>query len=352
MNSIPILKKKQPLNRSWSKMKIIKNSEWIWIKEETDKLSAEQIRLILVEWVVGDKNQDSQNFDLNNSFQELRIDSVQQDTQDHNKSKIFWNPEHSLMSRMKNEHLTYEQKLYIYKLHRYERKEVRDICQIFGVSISTVKRIIRQFSSNTWRKDIFKGIRWRKMISSPLISDWISEFVKAKTGNFISQDVRVCIQEKLAVLIPLHQIRKHLKKKEHLSYKKGSSRPISLNVERLKLMKQLFWVKLAYQLNKIKILLNIDESVFNRDTRRNYSWLKTGKACSITNTIFKGSINIISCIASNGEVINLFKYIPSNSEIFFLIPKIRLRSFQRAGIGTQRDRSYTRQLSNSQSSQN
>ena len=43
--------------------------------------------------------------------------------------------------------------------------------------------------------------------------------------------------------------------------------------------------------------------------KRNYSWLETGKACSITNVIFRGSINTISCITSNGQIINLFKYI-------------------------------------------
>ena len=87
-------------------------------------------------------------------------------------------------------------------------------------------------------------------------------------------------------------------------------------MKKLNLTKQLFWVRLAHRLNEIKILLNIDKGTFNRDTTRNYSWLETGKACSITNVIFRGSINTISCITSNGQIINLFKYIPRNFEKF------------------------------------
>ena len=64
------------------------------------------------------------------------------------------------------------------------------------------------------------------------------------------------------------------------------------------------------------MLINIDESWFSRETRRNYSWLKTGKSWSITNLVFKGSINTISWISTRGEAINMFKYIPSNSNNF------------------------------------
>ena len=124
------------------------------------------------------------------------------------------------------------------------------------------------------------------------------------------------MREKLSVAIPPHQIRKRLKQREHLSYKKWSSRPISLNFPKLELTKQLFCIRLAHQLSEIKMLANIDESAFNRDTKRTYSWLATGRSCSITNISFKGSINAISWTTSSWETINLFKYMPSNSNNF------------------------------------
>ena len=129
---------------------------------------------------------DSQNIDLSRSLQEFWIDSVQQEIPDQNKANIFWSPERSLINREKCKHLAYEQKLFIYRLHQYEWKEITHFWQTFGVCIFTVKRIVRQFSSNAWRKEIFKGIRWRKLICFPAIIDWISEFVKTKTGSFTS----------------------------------------------------------------------------------------------------------------------------------------------------------------------
>ena len=270
---------------------------------------------MLSELLIG-KGNHQQDTHLGLKFDMLQIDQDESDLPNHDKPKIFSSSEESLLRREKNFHLTYDQKLLIYFLHRYEGKEIKHICQTFGVSISTVKRTIKLFSSNLKREKIYQGIRCRKLISSPAINEWIAEFIRLKTGCFTSNDVREYVWEKLSIAIPLHQIRRHLKEKEHLSYKKGNSRPISLNIPKLELMKQLFCIRLAHQLSEIKILANIDESSFNRDTKRNYSWLATGRSWSITNVSFKGSINVISWITSSGEAINLFKYMSSNSNKF------------------------------------
>ena len=123
------------------------------------------------------------------------------------------------------------------------------------------------------------------------------------------------------IVIPLQQIRKHLKKKEHLSYKKGSSRPIDLNADRLRLLKILLWVKLAQKLPEIKMLINVDESSFGKDTTKNYSWLKTGKDCSITNIKFKKSVNVISSITTSGLSINMFKYVTTTANELWIFLK-------------------------------
>ena len=135
-----------------------------------------------------------------------------------------------------------------------------------------------------------------------------------KKGSFTSEDVRIYIKRKLSVLIPVHQIRRNLKTNEHLSFKKGSLRPLSLDSKKLELRKQLFWVLLAHRLSEIKIQINIDESSFSRDTKRDYSWLMKGKSLSITNIVFRGSINVISWITNLGDTINLFKYTRSNAK--------------------------------------
>ena len=67
---------------------------------------------------------------------------------------------------------------------------------------------------------------------------------------------------------------------------------------------------------EIKLLVNIDESSFSNSTKKNYSWLEKGKSCALNNIVFQNSINVISCITSNGLSINLFKYISSTAKIF------------------------------------
>ena len=145
---------------------------------------------------------------------------------------------------------------------------------------------------------------------------WVSKYVSEQTGCFTAIDVRNHIKDQLLVSMPLHQIRKHLRSKEKLSYKKGNPRPVNLDVSRIKLSRQLFWIRLANQLPGIKMLINIDESSITNGTTKNYSWLKTGRSWAITNQKMKNSINMISVITTSGLTINMLKYVSTTAEIF------------------------------------
>ena len=143
----------------------------------------------------------------------------------------------TLIDRLKHTHLTYEQKLLIYRVYWYED---RTRSQYFN-RMKDHKAI----RLNIRRQELYSEIRWRKNIDFYILAEWISDFVRQKTGWFDLIHLQRHIKTKLLIVIPLHQIRKYLKKKEHLSYKKGSSRPIDLNVERLRLLKILFWIRLV-----------------------------------------------------------------------------------------------------------
>ena len=49
--------------------------------------------------------------------------------------------------------------------------------------------------------------------------------------------------------------------------------------------------------------------------KNSYSWLQTGKHWLINNIVFRGSVNFISCIATDGLAISLLKYRETNGEI-------------------------------------
>ena len=104
--------------------------------------------------------------DLSISFNDLQINPIEE--------KIIYNaktrqwPWGELDEKEKNAHLTYDMKLFIYCQYQYQGKEISYIYQTFGVSTSTVKRIVRQFSTNIKREKIYHEIRWKKLISSQL----------------------------------------------------------------------------------------------------------------------------------------------------------------------------------------
>ena len=226
------------------------------------------------------------------------------------------------MDRSKRAHLTYEQKLLIYKCYQYEKSTLSQIWQKFGVIFSTTRRIIKQFSPNFKRQEVFSIIRWRKNIDSHIVEEWKSDFVRKQTELFDFIDVQRYKKAKLLIFISLHQIRKHLKRKEHQSFKKGNSRPVTLNMERLKLLKSLFWVKLSKRFQEIKMLINVNERSSGKDTTKNYSWLKTRKDCSIKNIKFISSVNMILSMTTSGLSFNMFKYAARTANDLWIFQKL------------------------------
>ena len=110
------------------------------------------------------------------------------------------------------------------------------------------------------------------------------------------------------ILFHCNRLENVSKKSAAWAINKGNSRPITLDMPRINILKTLFSVKLAKDLTNVKILINLDETSFNMDTKLNYSWLRRGYSCSIKNVLFRGSINWVSAIATNGLCMNLFKY--------------------------------------------
>ena len=253
---------------------------------------------------------------MNEKFESLRINSPYSDSEDQKDNTLFENSFYSLMNRSKSSHLTYRQKNWIYTRCITEGKLMNQISQLTGISISTIRRIILDFNSNIDRSRLYKMIRWRRLIQSKTVMQCISKFASEQTGCFTAADVQGHIKDELLVSIPLHQIRKHLKINEKLSYKKGNPRPVNLDTNRRKLLKQLFLIRMANQLSGIKMLINIDESSITKLTKKNYSWLRTGRSCSITNLKINNSINMITAITTTGLAINMLKYKSTNTEVF------------------------------------
>ena len=125
-------------------------------------------------------------------------------------------------------------------------------------------RIIKDFESWKTSFALMTSVRWKKMINYPSVQKWIKEYIERESAWFTSLDVRNYVKEKIGVSVPPHQIRLHLKTVHNLSFKKGSSRPINSNTERITLLKQLYRIKLSKELQEVKILVNMNESTISK----------------------------------------------------------------------------------------
>ena len=305
---------------------------WIQTKEETEGMTLSKVTEAIVKATWGDNYSFVQEENIQNKLNSLELSSFHIENEHQNKREIDEATIHTLMNRPKGSHLTYRQKLLIYKSFRYDENPINQICQKYDVSISTVKKIIREFNANVKREEIYSKIRSKKMIWLMEVEEWISGFIWSKIGGFTSLDIQKHIMKKLSILIPRNQIWKHLKFIRNLSYKKGNARPFTIDANKIQLQKQLFWTKLAQHLYKLKILINLDESTTSGDTKINYSWLQTGKHWTINNIVFRGSVNFVSWIATNGWAVNLVKYCATNANILIKFLMYVLKQLKDQGV--------------------
>ena len=103
--------------------------------------------------------------------------------------------------------------------------------------LSTVKRVIKLFSVNINRANIYTKIRCNKLIESPAVQNVIQKYVENTDGPFVASHVQQHIEQTLNVSIPVHQIRRFLKTDLCLSFKRGSKRPSNIDRKKILLWK-------------------------------------------------------------------------------------------------------------------
>ena len=187
------------------------------------------------------------------------------------------------------------------KLQIEEKSQsIRDMCQRYEVSESTIKRIIKNESTKDKRAEILPPIRYHEWLRNHDLISWMREYIKTTTTAFTCKDLRCHVYSNIQILIPFHVLRRLLVEKFGLSFKKTWSRPIKLDVKRHPWMKALFWVNILKMLPRIQLIVNMDEMLLSRSLKVEYSWTVRGNPGWIRNTRFSDSANLISAITSDG----------------------------------------------------
>ena len=84
-----------------------------------------------------------------------------------------------------------------------------------------------------------------------------------------------------------------------VSYRRLSSRPKYVENSNLLQSRALFCTKFLMSLNSNTLIINVDESIINRNLKLNYSWGIKGVEKECQNEFVTKSINLILALLSN-----------------------------------------------------
>ena len=90
-----------------------------------------------------------------------------------------------------------------------------------------------------------------------------------------------------------------------LSYKRISSRPKRFKMEILSTSRVLFCANFLDDLTESTLIINTDETIFNRNWKTNYSWGLKGVENECQNENIVNSVKLILALCLNGSWVSL-----------------------------------------------
>ena len=121
------------------------------------------------------------------------------------------------------------------------------------------------------------------------------------------------------------KVARFVKQRLKYSYKKGCSRPPKVGGSKNIVAKGWFAVELLIVIHSRKIVINVDESSFERSVKQNYSWLPRGSSGIILNDVFKRKSSLILATASNLLWFAMIKEVTVSSLEFCLFIKLLVK---------------------------
>ena len=143
---------------------------------------------------------------------------------------------------------------------------------------------------------------------------WIKEYINSTNYPFNAVELTEIANEKLRTNYSVNLIRKILKFDLNMSFKRVMPRPNSIDLNRVKVVRQKFVEKFLQEVTIKSLIINIDESSINRHIKTNYSWSLKGTNKEVVNSPFSGSLSMIMSICSNGSWIGFVTNTTINSQ--------------------------------------
>ena len=108
------------------------------------------------------------------------------------------------------------------------------------------------------------------------IIKWIRDYTRSNTKTYFAKDVVRHVDKQLGIGISKKTAISIMKNNLSMTYKKVTPRVASKTIEELNMMRKIFILDLAQQIENIDYFISIDECIINRYTYHGYGWMKKG----------------------------------------------------------------------------
>ena len=211
----------------------------------------------------------------------------------------------SILKRNSHEHLTKEQKLYVIECLRRPGMCISKVAKMLMMRYSTVYSIKKEFDWD-FNHDVspFGNVQQRKRISKASIKA-IDEYLSNQRESFTVNDINKAVKARTSEDIKNYIVRKYIKETLGMSYRRWTSKPCSVDVPKLSILRSLFSYRIGNQLSESALMISLDETTFNHKVANNKSWIRNGYSAELFNCRFVGSWSLIMAITNEGSYFGL-----------------------------------------------
>ena len=167
-------------------------------------------------------------------------------------------------------------------------KSTKEISQYFHASISSIYKIMKDSKNLSINADLDSKLDQKYGCLNAEEQNFIKTYVQPPQIPLTIQRIGSELDNLFGVKDRKRDIKYFLKNQINYSYKKGSSTTLRGGSKIIKYQQSIFSSRVLADILNNKLIINIDECVFNRDLKKQYSWLPKGITSPIINTIATG----------------------------------------------------------------
>ena len=261
------------------------------------------------------------NISLENDKNLLNNDADDVQSLNESSNEEFEDESWGLNDRHKSQKLSLDQIKYLKNQMSNWNYSIKEIQEKYYVSYSALNKIKRsswsQINESNQRKLVKLSDKQNKLLIKV-----VSDYIMITKYRITAKDVTDFVNNHFNSEYTISFIRKFMKSFVKWNFKRVKSRPNTIDLKRIDSLRNLVSIKLSKLMSSKTLLINIDESLINRNTNSNYSWGFKGTAIEAQNSTIADSASIIMGIWSNGSWISFITSNTVNSITFTWFLKV------------------------------